>query len=299
MRFKRLDLNLLAALDVLLTERNVSRAARKLFLSQSATSGALARLREYFDDDLLVPSGRQLVLTPRARALQPRVRAVLMQIDGTIIQPPEFDPATVRRTVRIQASDYVVLTQLAPAIQVIGQQAPGLTVVLESPQQNAREALDRAEVDLAVLPRRVLAPDHPHVPYFTDDHVVLACARNRDLGPSLTRADYVAARHVTMQFDAGLAPIETSLLQAMGIDRHLAAVSNSFAAVPFLVAGTRHLATLPRRLAQLFATMAPLRILPLPFDLPLLDESLQWHTHAADDACLAWVRAQILACRAP
>ena len=95
MRFKGLDLNLLVALDVLLTERNVSRAADKLCLSQSATSGALARLREYFDDELLVQVGRKMVCTPRAQMLEGKVRAALLQIDGTIIQPPEFDPTTV------------------------------------------------------------------------------------------------------------------------------------------------------------------------------------------------------------
>ena len=117
MRFERLDLNLLVALDALLDERSVSLAADRIFLSQSATSSALGRLREYFGDDLLVVKGRQMVLTARAEQLVEPVRAVLEQIRTTISVSPPFDPATCDRTLRMMASDYVtevLLSQVFP-----------------------------------------------------------------------------------------------------------------------------------------------------------------------------------------
>ncbi len=116
MRFGRLDLNLLVALDALLTERSVSLAADRLCLSQSATSSALGRLREYFGDELLVVKGRHMILTARAEELIEPVRAVLEQIRSTIAIAPEFDPATADRQVRIMASDYTTQVLLAEAL---------------------------------------------------------------------------------------------------------------------------------------------------------------------------------------
>ena len=115
MRFNKLDLNLLVVLNALLTECNISRAAEKIYLSQSATSSALARLRDYFDDELLVSSGRQLVLTPRAKELVEPVREVLMRIDSTIATQPQFDPATETRTFTILVSDYTMAVLVPPS----------------------------------------------------------------------------------------------------------------------------------------------------------------------------------------
>ena len=97
MRFKKLDLNLLVALDALLTERNVTRAGERIYLSQSAMSNALSRLRQYFDDELLVPVGGKLELTPRAEVLHEAVKDVLLRIDTTVAAQPEFDPRTSDR----------------------------------------------------------------------------------------------------------------------------------------------------------------------------------------------------------
>jgi DNA-binding transcriptional LysR family regulator len=113
MRFGRLDLNLLVALDALLTEKSVSLAADRLCLSQSATSSALGRLRDYFGDELLVVRGRQMVLTARAESLVEPVRAVLEQVRSTIAVAPQFDPATADRQIRIMASDYSTEVLLA------------------------------------------------------------------------------------------------------------------------------------------------------------------------------------------
>ncbi|MGD4540209.1 LysR family transcriptional regulator, partial [Xanthomonas citri pv. citri] len=107
MRFERLDLNLLVALDVLIAERSVSAAAKRLHLSQPAVSGALNRLREFFRDDLLVQVGRQMVLTPKADELADPVRDALLLIRTRITQPAGFDPATAEREFTIVASDYM------------------------------------------------------------------------------------------------------------------------------------------------------------------------------------------------
>jgi len=128
-------------LNALLTECNISRAAEKIYLSQSATSSALARLRDYFGDELLVSSGRQLVLTPRAKELVEPVREVLMRIDSTIATQPQFDPATETRTFTILVSDYTMAVLVPPLLETLYRQAPGVRVSL-------RHQYDRQPADV-------------------------------------------------------------------------------------------------------------------------------------------------------
>lgn len=293
MRFKGLDLNLLVALDVLLTEKNVSHAADKLFLSQSATSGALARLRDYFRDDLLIQVGRKMVLTPRAMALAGRVRAALVQIDGTIIQAPEFDPATVVRTIRIIASDFITIAVLKDAIRRIAAAAPGLTIVIEPPADAPSELVERGEVDILAMPEVFLSPNHPSERFFTDGYVVVCWTGSKAFGETITAEEFFAARHATVMFRTPT--YETWFLKNRGQERKIAAVAGSFAALPFLVEGTDNLALMHRSLAHTFARLMPLRIMPSPVDIPELVECLQWHAYAEGDECLAWVREQIKA----
>ena len=126
MRFERLDLNLLVALDALLAEKSVSAAAERLCLSQSATSSALGRLREYFKDELLVLKGRKMVVTARGEELVEPVRAVLQQIRTTISVAPEFDPKTSDRTISIMASDFVTHVVLSDALRFLEKEAPNM-----------------------------------------------------------------------------------------------------------------------------------------------------------------------------
>lgn len=108
MRFNHLDLNLLVALDVLLEEQNITRAAERLHMTQSATSGVLARLRTYFEDELLVQVGRKMQPTPYATELAKPVREVLLTIQSSITAKPVFDPATSKRHFRLVTSDYLI-----------------------------------------------------------------------------------------------------------------------------------------------------------------------------------------------
>jgi len=119
MHYRHLDLNLLVALDALLTERNITEAGKRVFLTQSAMSGALARLREYFGDELLVQMGRRMVPTPLAETLAPQVREILLKIKATVETKPGFDPATSTRKFSLMMSDYcstVLMTEVLPRL---------------------------------------------------------------------------------------------------------------------------------------------------------------------------------------
>lgn len=124
MRFNKLDLNQLVVLDAVLSERSIKRAADKLFLSAPATSCALARLREYFEDDLLLQVGKTMVLTPKAQSLMKPVRDVLLQVQAITTTNPTFDAKTSTRKIIIQASDYVMNVFLGEVLRRVAEEAP-------------------------------------------------------------------------------------------------------------------------------------------------------------------------------
>lgn len=157
MELRRVDLNLLVVLDVLLTECNVTKAARRLNMSQPATSTALARLRKQFDDPLLVKSGRTLRPTPRALALAEPLRRVLSTVERSILTVPEFDPATAERAFILLTGDYSEVTLLRNLLRRNRYRSHGIRFDMQPLSVAGIEAFHRHEVDLAVVPEQLLA----------------------------------------------------------------------------------------------------------------------------------------------
>ncbi len=291
MRFNRLDLNLLVALDALLTERSVTRAAARLSLSPSATSDALARLRDYFGDELLVPVGRRMEPTPRAEALQQPVRDVLVRVDSTIATQPHFDPARSDRVFRVFASDY---TQMVIGSQVMAlAAAQGATVRLDFMPQIAgpHRSLERGEADLLVLPTPLLSPDHPSEVLYRERFVCVLWKDGALARGALTRERYTAAGHVVMHpQDATSNSYEDWFVARLGVERRIVASSYGFATVPGLLVGTDLVATMHERLARLFLSVWPLAVKPCPLDIPPMEQAIQWHQHRSQDQGIAWLR---------
>lgn len=294
MRFKGLDLNLLVVLDALLAERNVSRAGSALHLSQSATSGALARLRAFFGDDLLVPQGRNMVPTAMGAALAPQVRNALLQIEGTIIARPGFDPETARRDIRIVASDYVMVTWLAPIVSALSREAPGLRFRISPPSSDPVEQLEAGAADLLLMPDKYLSDDHPSVRCFEDSYCVIACSDNPAIGTKLTEEAFYDLPHVDAVFPTIVPGYSDWFTRQSGRERRVEVQAGGFTAIPYFVIGSRRIALVHERLAKLYAANLPLRIFPAPVKIPRIVESLQWHRFAEEDESLRWVRGQIL-----
>jgi DNA-binding transcriptional LysR family regulator len=168
MRLNRLDLNLLVALDALLDEKKTTAAAQRLSVSQSAISGMLARLRLYFEDDLLVQVGRQMELTPLGRDLADPVRQLILQIQATVAIRPTLSIATERRHFRITVSDYAVPILIAPLVRRLREQAPFITLELRPQIEATGQGLRRGETELTIVPDDYLDPAHPHVLLFED-----------------------------------------------------------------------------------------------------------------------------------
>lgn len=302
MRFKDIDLNLLVVLDHLMTERSVSRAADKLMRNQSTVSGLLGKLRDHFNDDLLVQVGREMVPTARGLELADAVRDVLLQIEARVLTAPEFDPTRSDRQIRLFASDYLMIAGLAEAMRRIIALAPNLTFVVLQPGQFLRgrdtpaSLLEKGEVDLLAIPKDYMSDAHPTLTLFAETFCCLLCRDNPEVGDRLTLNDFMRLRHVTVGFGPGSAPsYEDWFQRAYGPSaRTIDIVAGSFTTLPFLLPGTRRIALCHRRLAEAYTRFLPLRIVETPFEIPPLVEGIQWHHYTGTDRALMWVRDQIV-----
>lgn len=296
MRLDRFDLNLLVVLDALLEERNVTRASARLHIGQSAASGALARLREYFGDELLVPVGRQLMLTPLAESLVGPVRDTLLQARATIARKPQFDPATAQRRFRVCASDYVTTVMLARAVARIAEQAPGVAIDIRGQTPDVFELLDRGGIDLLILPEQYAERiQHPRTPWFSDDPACIVWTGNTSVpGDELSFDDYMAMSHVAVHFGDDRSIIfEEWFLPRYGKQRRVDVTVDNFSTTALLVVGTQRISTLYRRLAEHFARSMPLRLVRPPFDMPPIVEMMFWPRHLDQDPAHAWFRAAL------
>ena len=294
MRFKKLDLNLLVALDVLLKERSVSRAAEVLNLSASAMSNSLARLRDYFDDELLVQIGRKMELTPRAEGLHAAVRDVLLRIDSTIADQPVFDPCGSDRVFRIFASDYTQMV-LMPALLSLTAKAQS-TVRFEFLQQVSapHRQLERGEADLLIIPTGFMSPDHPHELLYHEDFVCLVWQGSAVAQGELTFDRYVNAGHVVMLPAGGQADaFEGWFLKRYGVTRRVAVSTYSFVTLAAMVTGTEYIATVHAHLAHRLARAFPLEIRPTPIPFERMEQSVQWHKFRTNDPGLVWLRGML------
>ncbi|TWB63656.1 LysR family transcriptional regulator [Nitrospirillum viridazoti] len=297
MRFRRFDLNLLVALDVLLEERNVSRAAHRLHLSQSAMSGALARLRDYFGDEIMVMVGRTMVPTPLALALVEPVRDILIRVQTTIEARPTFDPATAQRVFRVVASDYVTEVVLARAIRRLRREAPGLRLEISAVADDIHDRLNRADVDLVISPDAYLTSDQPKEVLFEETHSCVVWRDNAAVGDSLTFEQYLDMTHVVVIIGGKRTPaFEQWFLDRYGYARTIGAVAPDFSSVAPILVETDMISTMHTRLARLYAQHLPLRVLPAPIEFPVLTEMMQWHYQFDRDPGLIWLRGYLREC---
>jgi len=289
MRFGRLDLNLLVALDALLTERSVSLAADRLCLSQSATSSALGRLREYFGDDLLVLKGRSMILTARAEELIDPVRTVLEQIRTTVAVAPPFDPATADRVIRVMASDYSTEVLLASVLAALAKEAPSIRFEIHPMHDSPIEAIERGYIDLLLTIDYAISADHPSQLLFEDDYVVVGDRANPAMALPMTRELYFELGHVTARFGKARVPaFEDWFVRRQKNQRRIEVVAPTFLSLPSLIVGTERIATMHRRMAEIYARSMPLVMREIPFAIPPIRETIQWNIANSNDRALRW-----------
>jgi len=290
-----IDLNLLKALDALLQERSVTRAAQRLSLSQPTVSSALARLRGLFEDELLVRTGRTMVPTPFAQTLAPRVQESMRELEDIITSRAAFDPSRDNQAFRVLATDYSALILIQPLMAALAKEAPNIRIRLESRDIAEHAArLQRSEIDLAIVPQRFSRSTNlPTEPLFSDRFVAAAWRGNPEISGRLTFRQLARLPYLTYNLGP-LASMVDTLFEELGHVRRGDTIVESFVIGALLLKGTRQVTFLQQRLATLLSDQAELQLLEPPCKIPPIVETLTWHPRSANDPGHRWIRARML-----
>lgn len=298
MDMTRADLNLLVSLDVLLEEANVTRAARRLKLSQPALSAQLARLRDLFGDPLLLPAetGRGMTLTARAVGLRDGLRAALRDLDRVVTHAPEFDPAQSARAFQIAMSDNGVAILGVDLVAWIAAHAgPGIRVAFRPiDPAHIGAQMECGEVDL-LISIKSLIPSAMKARVLLEDRYLMAQRKGHPRGPTPPDLDsYCALRHVMVSLDGGgFHGFMDNHLRKLGRRRVVAVSVPQYHLMPDILEATDYVGVMPSRLARRFAGRLDAFELPVPtHDISLF---ASWHPRMHADAGHQWLRERVAA----
>jgi DNA-binding transcriptional LysR family regulator len=286
---QELDLNLLRAAEVLLSEQSVSRAAARLYLSVPATSRLLDRCRRAFGDPLLVRDGRGLVITPRGVALLDELAPLMAAIERAV-HTPDFEPAALRSTFVVRANEVVIAAVGAALLDAVRRAAPDVTLRFELETIDDLDALG-ATVDLAIGSYRDLGPDLHAEQVAVETMVGVLSSSHPLAGARMTIHRFAQPVHVVAsRRGRPRGPID-DLLAARGLRRDVAAVVPSFTAAVLMCIGSDFTTVAPQRLARRLAAGADLVTFGLPFDTPPVAVQQVWHRRTDADPAHRWLRA--------
>jgi DNA-binding transcriptional LysR family regulator len=294
LNLRKLDLNLLVTLDVLLAERSVTRAARRLNYSQPSVSVHLAKLRDIFGDPLLLPGPHGMQPTARAEELMQPLRQALESLDLAVTPARRFDPAQSDRTWRLAASDSSASTILVPAMPAIRAAAPAtrLAVLDLVPPLLARQA-EQGEVDLAFHTGEGAPPGLRRRTLFAERYVLAGRVGHPHLHPQLTLAQFCELEHVIVSPDrGGFHGVTDDALAKVGLRRKVVLSVPHFLLMMSVLARTDLVAMVPSRLIQ--DTQA-LQIMAPPVELPGYEMLMLWHERSHRDPAHQWLRETIAA----
>ena len=291
MDLRNFDTGLLVALDALLTEKSVTRAGERLHLSQPATSIILGRLRQYFGNELLVPAGRRMVLTPLAESLVQPVRSCLMQIQHTVASKAEFNPAASDRKFCLAISDYVTAVLMPHVMQEVVRLAPGIRFELVRLDESIDQKLEKGDIDFLIRPSVHALATHPKEPLFEDTHTCVVWHKNSLVGDTISPKRFLEIGQIAVHFGHAPAIFEEWFAARYGEIRKIEVVTQDFEVACRLVVGTDRIATVMTRLARLCAAHLPLRLIHPPFAMPKVTHCLQWHRYQDQDPGHIWFRA--------
>ena len=292
MDYRKLDLNLLVILDALFEERGVNAVARRLAVSQPNVSFALAKLRDFFGDALLVRAGNRMELTAFGERLRGPVRRVIATVEGEVLQTAAFDPLKTERCFSISTSDIGELTFLPDLIAALDRRAPHATIRCYSmPPQELERSMADGVVDLAVG----YFPDIQGSAFYRQklfEHPFVCVARqgHPDIAGALTLDQFLAARHIVVVHEGRSQELFERRMQQLGLSRRVSLRSPHFMSVPFLVARSELITVVPQAVGRLYASLLPLQLLAPPLDIPPIELHQFWHRRVAQDPAVIWLR---------
>jgi DNA-binding transcriptional LysR family regulator len=293
-RLREVDANLLLALHALLEERNLTHAGERMTMSQPAMSGALARLRKHFDDELLVRAGRGFELSPLAEQLRPAVAEAIEAAEAVLGNQREFEPLSSTRPFSVSMSEYAMTVLAEPLTRLLAEQAPGCSVRLEpidvAPGKFEDQLMRR---DLIIGPLGFDFPGRTQ-PVFTD-HLVCVVARGnpRLRDGALSLDDLRAMPHAVAEFMAAgerPRPLEIEMAHSGVVDRTVLVQVPSLLTLPFAVGGTEMCAFVPARLARRCLDVLDLVVAETPLRPVRITEAAHWHLRRDSEPAVVWLR---------
>jgi DNA-binding transcriptional LysR family regulator len=294
MNLAAVDLNLLVVFDALVAERQVTRAAQKVGLSQPAASNALRRLRDLFEDDLFVKTPQGMQPTPKAIALEQPIRQVLTQIQSALVQEAPFVPETSEQVFALGMSDYGEFILLPKLMEHLERVAPRIQIQVRSTdRQDALKLLDANEIALAIgfFPKH--SSWHQAQELFQERFVCVAHQSNPNIKDPFTLEDYLAASHLLVSPREDRTGRVDLFLAQQNLQRHIALTVPHFLVAPFILSNTNLIATLAERVVRTYAEALALKVLPLPFELSGFSVSMLWHTKNNNDPAHLWLRTMM------
>lgn len=292
--FRRLDLNLLVAFQALVREKSVSRAAERMFLGQPAMSGALARLRDVFRDEILVRTGRGMEPTAKALAIHAQLTPALESIRATLFEQPAFDPATQSRTFHLGMRDWVE-TWLMPELTARAQRAaPRVRIAVRaSDAQLGARMLQNDEMDLGVSVFNDGPPWQRREQLAAMGYRCVYDGRRLGLGSPLTLEQYLAHPHVVTPTQTDFrGPVDDELV-GRSKRRTVICATPRFAALPLMLRRADVIATVPEQSARQWAEVFGLTSSPAPMRIAPFAISMIWHAKREGDAGLQWLRGLV------
>ncbi len=301
----RIDLNLLVYLDVLLSEKNVTRAAEQLGITQPAMSNGLKRLRDLFNDPLLIRSRSGMMPTERAQQIAPQLRQLLGDMSRLLEPQQEFRPLSSHRVFRIMASDYAEATLIPHLVKALRSEAPGVVLDFLTPSDVSAQDLEQGKVDLAIN-RFVDLPQSFHQIMVWKDSFSCLLHRESPFAQRLSLKNYLSANHIWvsktgMGMGFGMDPDKSGglgwidqALERIGQRRRIVIFTRHYQMPAMLSLNKDLIATLPTRVARLQAENPMLLIMPPPFFIPEFDLKMAWSPQLHSNAAHRWLRQLIL-----
>jgi DNA-binding transcriptional LysR family regulator len=290
---RKLDLNLLRTLGVLLEERQVSRAATRLNLTQPAVSHALHRLRLHFDDPLFIRQGQSMVPTPRARELEGPLRQVLQAIDR-LAGPAAFDPAAARGTLRIATTDYGLAVVLPGVLARLAEEAPHLAIASANITADSFDHLKTGFLDLVLSGQESFGNVEIET-LFRERFVIVTHRRHPLVGRPVTLEDFIAYPHAMIDVVQSRLHGIDRRLERLGLKRRIALSLPHMLAAPFFAQATSLVMPVPERVAHLYAEQLDLVIheAPAEVDIGRFDYVQAWHERRTNDPMHRWLRTLV------
>ncbi|GAB1265233.1 LysR family transcriptional regulator [Aurantivibrio infirmus] len=302
MNINRIDLNLLVYLDVLLRERNVTKAANQLGISQPAMSNGLRRLRQLFDDPLLVRTSEGMTPTERASELAPLVRDVLSDIEKAVQPKNDFDPSSSDRVFRIMASDYTESTLIPRLLRELQELAPEVSLDILTPSDVSFLDVEQGRVDMVINRFDSMPQSFHQTTVWEDNYACLLSADNPILASGFDLESYLGAQHVWvsktgMGVGVGINPKDQQrlgwvdeVLRKQGVKRRISVFTRHYQAAMLLAEQKNLVVTIPRKAAELQKNNPRIVIKDTPFEIPSFELKMAWSPLLQHNPAHQWMR---------